>query len=152
MYELFLTALVEESDISAASSVLGGICGMPPWETVSRVLYFQGPPRPAGISNQSSIEKPVSRNAIFLWKDLHQNLARQSFVLQARYDVLRDRDMGRSPGAEAAAVDLDGVPGMLRWTDFPDPPHGRPLVMQRKMVELWEQKHLPSVMRDNQYQ
>lgn len=120
---------------------------MPPWESVNRVLYFQGPPRPAGISNQSSIDRTV-RNSGAWWKELHQNLGRQSYVVQARYDVLKNRDMG----PDAASVDLDTVPGLLRWTDFPDPPHARPLLTQRKIVELWEQRNLPSVMRDNLYQ
>jgi mediator of RNA polymerase II transcription subunit 18 len=146
MYQLYLTALVEDSDFHAACSVLGGLCGMPPWESVQRVLYFQGPPRPAGISNQSSIDKTV-RNVGPLWKELHQNLSRQSFVLQARYEVLKDRDMGPS----ATTASLDDTAGILRWIDFPDPPHGRPWITQRKTVELWEQKNLPSVMRDNHY-
>jgi mediator of RNA polymerase II transcription subunit 18 len=46
-------------------------------------------------------------------------------------------------------MDLDSTMGMLRWTDFPDPPHGRPMLTQRKKVELWDQKKLPSIMRDN---
>lgn len=147
MYQLFLTALVEDSDFHAACSILGGLCGMTPWETVNRVLYFQGPPRPVGISNQSSIDKTV-RNTGFLWKDLHQSLGRQSYVLQARYEVVKERDMG----ASAPPMDLDAIQGLLRWTDFPDPAHARPLLTQRKIVELWDQRYLPSVMRDNLYQ
>ncbi|KAK7431831.1 hypothetical protein QQZ08_001449 [Neonectria magnoliae] len=148
MYEIFLTALVEDGDFGAACAVLGGLCGMSPWESVHRVLYFQGPPRPVGISNQKSIDKPIRKDIGFLWKDLHQNLARQSFVLQTRFEVLKDRDMGPN----AAPVDLDAAPGILRWTDFPDPPHGRPILTQRKKVELWDQRKLPSVMRDNSHQ
>ncbi|GJN73487.1 hypothetical protein PLICBS_007565 [Purpureocillium lilacinum] len=148
MYELFLTALVEDADFQAACAVLGGFCAMPPWETVNRVLYFQGPPRPAGISNQSSIDKPMRKDVAFLYKDLHQNLSRQSFVLQARYEILKDRDMGPS----SAPQDLDAAAGILRWADFPDPPTARPVLTQRKVVELWEQKKLPSVMRDNNFQ
>ncbi|KAJ3541951.1 hypothetical protein NM208_g4357 [Fusarium decemcellulare] len=148
MYELFLTALVEDSDFASACAVLGGFCGMAPWESVQRVLYFQGPPRPMGISNMSSIDKPIRKDTGFLWKELHQNLSRQSYVLQIRYEVLKDRDMGPN----AAPMDLDATPGILRWTDFPDPPHGRPMLIQRKKVELWEQKKLPSIMRDNNHQ
>ncbi|PHH84996.1 hypothetical protein CDD83_1069 [Cordyceps sp. RAO-2017] len=148
MYELSLTAPVEQGDFHSACAVLSGFCAMPPWETTQRVLYFQGPPRPTGISNQSSIDKPMRKDAAVLWKDLHQNLSRQSFVVQTRYDVARERDMGPS----AAPMDLDGTAGILRWADFPDPPHGRPLLTQRKIVEIWEQKKLPGVMRDNHYQ
>jgi mediator of RNA polymerase II transcription subunit 18 len=148
MYELSLTALVEDSDFAAACAVLSGVCAMPPWETRNRVLYFQGPPRASGISNQSSFEKPIRKEVAILWKELHQNLSRQSFVMQARYDILKDRDMGPA----AAPMDLDAAPGILRWADFPDPPHGRPMITQRKKVELWDQRKLPSIMRDNHYQ
>ncbi|CAF3615900.1 hypothetical protein SNK03_003890 [Fusarium graminearum] len=148
MHEIFLTALIEDKDFAGACSVLGGLTNMDPWESIQRVLYFQGPPRPMGIFNQSSIKKPISPpNTGFLWKELHQNLTRQSFILQTRYDVLKDRDMGTN----APAMDLDATQGVLKWTDFPDPPRGQPLLTQRKKVELWEQKMLPSLMRDNNH-
>ncbi|KJK83198.1 hypothetical protein H634G_01327 [Metarhizium anisopliae BRIP 53293] len=147
MYELFLTALVEDKDFNAACAVLSGFCAMSPWETVNRVLYLQGPSRPSGITNQSSIDKPLRKDLALLWKELHQSLSRQSCILQVRYEIVKDRDMGPS----AAPMDLDSMPGVLRWADFPDPPHGRPLLTQRKMVEIWEQKKLLPIMRDNNY-
>ncbi|KAF7558426.1 hypothetical protein G7046_g5746 [Stylonectria norvegica] len=148
MYEIFLTGLVAEKDFDAARAVLGGLCGMDAWESVYRVLYFQGPPRPTGISNQASIDKPIRKENGFLWKDLHQSLSRQSFLLQTRYEVLKSRDFGLN----APATDLDSVSGTLRWTNFPDPPHDRPVLIQRKKVELWDQKKLSSLMRDNNHQ
>jgi mediator of RNA polymerase II transcription subunit 18, fungi type len=171
MYELFLTALIQDEDLEAACSVLEGFCGMRPWETVHRVLYFQGPPKPAGMNNQTSIDKrSLRKDTLMLWKDLHQNLNRQSFILQARYDlqnfkawsggdasaVNADASVGKDPAATAAppaaSSDLNAIPGILRWTDFPDPPHGRPNITQRKKVELWEQKNLVAIMRDNNHQ
>lgn len=147
MYEIFMTAFVEDADFNAACSVLGGLCSMQPWGTINRVLYFQGPSRPVGLSNQASIEKPIRKNVAPLWKELHQSLSRQSFVLQARYEVQKERDLGPA----AAPMELDTMAGILRFTDFPDPPHGKPLLTQRKMVELWEQRAIPSILRDNQY-
>lgn len=148
MYEAFMTSVVEDAEFIPACSVLEGLCSMKAWESVVRVLYFQGPPRPSGLSNQTSIEKPIRKNTAPLWRDLHQNLSRQSFVVQARYEILKDRDFG----ADAKPMELDATPGILRWTDFPDPPHGKPLLMQRKMVELWDQRGLTSVLRDNHHQ
>lgn len=147
MYELSLTAFVEDGDFHATCAVLGGLCGMPSWESVARVLYFQGPPQPVGMANHKSLDKPLRKDTTFLLRDLHQNLSRQPYLLQARYDVVKDRDMGDS----AAPADLDSVPGMLRWTDFPDPPQGRPHITQRKKVEIWEQRHLMSLLNDNRY-
>ncbi|KNB01793.1 hypothetical protein FOXG_04938 [Fusarium oxysporum f. sp. lycopersici 4287] len=95
MHEIFLTALIEDKDFTSACAVLGGLTNMDPWESIQRVLYFQGPQRPM------------------------------------------------------APMDLDATQGILRWTDFPDPPRGQPLLTQRKKVELWDQKKLPSIMRDN---
>ncbi|KOS19390.1 hypothetical protein ESCO_001420 [Escovopsis weberi] len=149
MYEVFLTALVEDRDIIAAKAVLSGYCSMQPWESTHRVLYYQGPSRPSGINNQSSLEKPMRKDNVWLWKELHQNFARQSFILQARYEILRDTDLGTTA---AIPMHLDSTPGVLRWTDFPDPPRGQPFLTQRKKVEIWEQRKLPSVLRDNKHQ
>lgn len=148
MYEIFLTAFVEDKDYDAACSVIGGLCAMKPWESIHRILYFQGPGRPTGLSNQSSIEKPIRKTVAPLWKELHQNLSRQSFVLQARYDVLKERDMG----PEGKPMELKTTPGILRWADFPDPPTSKTHLTQRKMVELWEQRDIPSILKDNHYQ
>ena len=148
MYELSLTAFVGHRDFDAACSIIGGLCSMPPWESLHRVLYFQGPPKPNGIANLNSVEKPVRKDTTVLWKELHQSLSRQSFIVQARYDVLKHRDFGN----EAPWMDLNNTQGTLRWLDFPDPPHGRPMLTQRKKVELWDQKKLPTVMRENRYQ
>lgn len=173
MYELFLTALIEDRELESACSILEGYCGMRPWETVHRVLFFQGPPKAAGIPIQSSIDKPIRKETALLWKELHHGLSRQSFILQARYDLLHyktwapnaEADAGSSsegnPAAAAAAAaapppaacsDLNAIPGILRWADFPDPPQGRPYITQRKKVELWDQKRLPSVLSDNKHQ
>ncbi|KAJ6789784.1 hypothetical protein PWT90_02334 [Aphanocladium album] len=148
MYEVFMTSIVEDAEFTSACSVLEGLCSMKPWESVVRVLYFQGPPRPVGLSNQTSIEKPIRKNVAPLWRELHQNLSRQSYMVQARYEILKDRDFG----SEEKPMELDATPCVLRWADFPDPPHGKPLLTQRKMVELWEQRAIPSVLRDNQHQ
>lgn len=120
---------------------------MKPWESIYRILYFQGPSRPTGLSNQSSIEKPIRKNVAPLWKELHQNLSRLSFVVQAKYEIVKDRDMGIS----GKPIEFKTTPGILRWADFPDPPSSKPLLTQRKMVELWEQRDIPSILYDNNY-
>lgn len=149
MYELFLTALVDDGDFDAACSVLTGLCGMSPWESIHRVLYFQGPPRPGGLPNLSAhLGKAVRKDTGILWKELHQSLIRSSFILQARYEVLKDRDFGPS----APPTDLNSTPGVLRWTDFPDPPRNQPLLTQRKKVEIWDQSNLPTILQSANYQ
>ncbi|RMJ12218.1 hypothetical protein BHE90_000539 [Fusarium euwallaceae] len=144
MYEVFLTAIVDDSSFSAACAVLSGLCGMRPWQNFQRVLYFHGPPRAGGMTNQANMDKPMRKDLVYLWKEISQNLLRQSYVIQARYDVPKD--------PQAAPMDLLATPGMLRWTDFPEPPHGRPMLTQRKKIEIWEQRNLPLVLRDNNYQ
>lgn len=148
MYELFLTALVDDANFEAACYVLSGLCGMSAWESIHRVLYFQGPPRPGGMSNLGVLDKPIRKDMPVLWKELHQGLTRSSFILQARYEVLKDRDMG----PDAPPTDLNSTPGILRWTDFPDPPRGQPMLTQRKKVELWDQQKIPLIMQNNNHQ
>ena len=148
MYELFLTAFVDTNDLEAACSVLSGLCGMPPWESLTRILYYQGPPRPPGLSNYAGLEKLIRKESAYHLKELHMGLSRQSFILQSRYDVRKDRDLGPN----APAIDLDETPGVLSWTDFPDQPHSRPHLTQRRKVEIWDQKKLPTLMSNNKFQ
>lgn len=96
------------------------------------------------MTHQANVDKPMRKDATFLWKEISQNLLRQSYVIQARYDIAKER--------QTAPMDLIATPGMLRWTDFPEPPHGRPMLTQRKKIEIWDQRNLPIVMRDNNYQ
>lgn len=149
MYEVFLSTIVRDEDIKATCSILSGLCAMPAWESLQRVLYFKGPARPNGINNQSSIIKTGQRKDVpGLWKELHQQLSRQSYIVQARYEVFKDKDFGTDTPSN-----FDAQPGVLRWTDFPDPPQKGAAagITQRKKTEIWEQRNLPSIMRDNNY-
>lgn len=149
MYELSLTALVEGADLDSACAILRGYCGMQPWHSTDRVLYFQGPARPAGMGNLSSLGPSIRQNRAKAsqFKELHTKLSKEAFIIQARYDVSRDSHMGPS----SPPMDLNHTPGILRWTDFPDPPHSRPHLTSRGKVEIWDQPGLMAVMADNQH-
>lgn len=147
MYELYLTGTVPDSSLDAACDILSGLCGMKPWNSLTRQLFFQGSLPPSGISSQRSIDKQMRKETAMMWKELHQSLSRQPFLLQARYDIQQDRDMG--PSSNPAP--LDERQGIIRWSDMPDPSHGRPQITQTKIVELWEQRNIPSIMTDNNF-
>lgn len=150
MYELFLTALIEGVDVEPACAILSGVCGMQPWHSTERVLYFQGPARPAGMGNLNSLGPSIrdrQNRKAHQFKELHQKLSKESFILQTRFDVSKDTHLGPS----AAPMDLNSSAGILRWTDFPDPTHNRPHLTSRGKVEIWDQPGLMTVMGDNQY-
>ena len=57
-----------------------------------------------------------------LWQELHQHLMRQSYVLQVRYEVVRDRDFGASNGTTngesngpGSRWDIQSLSKMLIW-------------------------------------
>ncbi|KXJ96645.1 mediator complex, subunit Med18 [Microdochium bolleyi] len=52
--------------------------------------------------------------------------------------------------APPPATDLNATPGLLRWTDFPDPLRDSP-VTQRKKVEIAECRNLLLTMADNNH-
>lgn len=153
MHELFLTAVVPDADIERAKALLQGLSGMTARGTVHRVLYFAGPPQPRGLAVKRAIPQPIQPAQARLWTELHQQMLRQSFVLQARYPVA-NRD---EPGAGSPAILAGSAPGTLRWTDIPDPTGGssatgiQRLVTQRKKVELADTRNLPAILTDNGY-
>ncbi|OAA56201.1 Mediator complex, subunit Med18 [Niveomyces insectorum RCEF 264] len=164
MHELFLTAVVPDAELERAKALLQGLSGMAAYASIQRVLYFAGPPQPRGLVVRRSLPTPLLPTQVRLWSELHQQLSRQSFVVQARY-ALQPADFGQPPllspveggGDGPAAVStarLNSTPGTLRWTDIPDPTPGgggNRLVMQRKKIEIADTRGLPAILQDNNY-
>lgn len=106
MHELFLTAVVSNADFERATAVLQGLCAMSAWQSTHRVLYFTGPPQARGLATiRSLIASPYGNPAQHqpsllakAWQELNQHLSRQSFILQCRYEVFKDKDFGNAQG------------------------------------------------------
>lgn len=152
MYELFLSSIVNDDDLKMACAILGGLCAQEPWHDLHHVVFFRGPKeaQPRGFTRlEAAGIKAMRKDLQMQWRDLVHNLARQSYVVRTKYEVFKDRDFGVS------VPNLNVQQGILHWTDFPDPPpHARPdltPIMQRKKVEIWEQKNLLKVLNDNNY-
>jgi len=95
MHELFLTATVGATDFEQATAVLQGLCAMAAWQSRHRVLYFNGPTQAKGLTNPRSIQpSPYGK----WWTELSQQLSRQSYILQVRYEVFKDGDFGTAAG------------------------------------------------------
>ncbi|CAK7220185.1 hypothetical protein SCUCBS95973_004072 [Sporothrix curviconia] len=158
MHELFITAVVPDADIERAKALLQGLTGMTARHSLHRLLYFAGPPQPRGLSVKRSIPQPIQPAQGRLWAELHQQMVRQSFVLQARYPV-NMAELGASPAASpgSAAIAAGSAPGTLRWTDLPDPTGSNSatgivrLATQRKKLELTDTRNLPAILTDNGY-
>ncbi|KAI1174561.1 mediator complex, subunit Med18 [Nemania sp. FL0916] len=146
MHELFLTASVKQSDFDTACAVLQGLSWMTARRTVYRVLYFAGPSQPKGLSvapPPSALPRAVERQ---LWGDLHKQLLRSSYILQAAYEVAPETDFGRD-----VAMDFNRLPATLRWTDLPDPVRGGGdgMITSRKKIEIPFRHLLPKTLTDN---
>ena len=161
MYELFLTATVGKEDFMMACAIMQGLTWMEARQEVHRVLYFSGPPQPQprGLPNTRSFRQ-AAPTVQPLWTELAKQLARSSYILQLDYEVFRDTDFGGAAagggdgssngdeGKPPAVGDLNAAPGTLRWTDLPDPLRDTP-VIQRKKIEIPDQRNLPAAMADN---
>lgn len=91
MHELFLTTSIPHDGKNWALRILQGYCGMNPDPLVRRRLIWQGPRRrnlpgvnPKLLGNQTPPK-------MALWKTLHEQLVRQSYVVTLLYDVQRDQ-------------------------------------------------------------
>ncbi|KAI2624723.1 mediator complex, subunit Med18 [Hypomontagnella submonticulosa] len=140
MRELFLTASVKDDDFQMACAVLQGLTWMTARQSVHRILFYHGQPQPRPLKNTRVFQQS---RYIPLWKELSNQLARSSYVLQIAYEVVRDRDFGKETTTE-----FNSLPGTLRWTDLPDPLRDTP-VTSRKKIEIPEQINLPSALVEN---
>ncbi|KAI1745800.1 mediator complex, subunit Med18 [Xylaria scruposa] len=145
MHELFLTASVKQCDFDTACAVLQGLSWMTARRTIYRVLFFAGQPQPKGLAGAPPPPNVLPRTAQPLWGELHKQLLRSSYVLQAAYEVSPEADFGKE---NAATMDFTRLPATLRWTDLPDPLRDSPIT-SRKKIEIPFLNSLPRVMMDN---
>ncbi|KAI2463507.1 mediator complex, subunit Med18 [Annulohypoxylon bovei var. microspora] len=143
MRELFLTASVKDADFSMTCAVFQGLTWMTARRSVHRILFFHGQPQPKPLKNTRAFQQS---RLLPLWKELSNQLARSSYVLQVAYEVLPDKDFGKG-----TAMEFHALPGTLRWTDLPDPLRDTP-VTSRKKIEIPDQPALPLAMADNGFQ
>ena len=101
--------------------------------------------RPCRSPHAPPVDSEMCTDAISHKIELAKQLARSSYVLHLEYEV--SPDAGDFGGA-GVAVDLNAAPGTLRWTDLPDPLRDTP-VIQRKKVEIPDQRNLLAAMADN---
>lgn len=87
MHELFTSAIVPHTLVDEVLKILQGLCAMTPIRHLERRLIFEGPKVPpllgmrgAQLQNQNSANAP-------LWKELHEQLVRQSYYITISYDI-----------------------------------------------------------------
>ncbi|ESZ97092.1 hypothetical protein SBOR_2522 [Sclerotinia borealis F-4128] len=152
MHELFLSASVDSEDVSRALRLLQGYCGMIPQHFIRRRLVFEGPRSRNNLKGlDPSFLKQQSPNKQFWWKNLNDQLIRQSYVLTLIYDV--DRSQFGQPekqvGSEEGKLGLlpcDEVPGTLRWTDLPDPANAA-IVNSRVFIAIENERSLCKLLQ-----
>ncbi|TAQ86926.1 hypothetical protein B7494_g4760 [Chlorociboria aeruginascens] len=144
MHELYLSATVANDDRLRSLKILQGFCAMNPQPLIRRRLFWEGV-RIRGV-DQGFILKQLQPKQ-YLWRQLQEQLSRQSFLVTSIYDVNRDQfghtesnetSANGDPAREASQVSdkyllleisltvrslfmFDDVPGTLSWTDIPDP-------------------------------
>lgn len=171
MYELFLTAFVNDVDFDNARSILSSYCWSDPNTRIYRVFHFGGPPQPKPLAKRNNINgiRPAPDPFMFglpgadalqppqagayvdpAWKELSDIVKKQSYIVTARYQVSKATDFG-GPGPHK---NLASSPGALFWSEIPDPASvagGQSRVMQRKKVDIWDQLNLPQVLTENEF-
>ncbi|QSZ31587.1 hypothetical protein DSL72_001154 [Monilinia vaccinii-corymbosi] len=152
MHELFLSASVESEDVPRALRILQGYCGMIPQPFIRRRLIFEGPRSRnnlKGLDPSFLKQQPPSKQS--WWKNLNDQLIRQSYILTLIYDVERSQfgQPAKEVGSEEGRPGLlpcDEVPGTLRWTDLPDPANAA-IVNSRMFIAIENEKSLCKLLQ-----
>ncbi len=91
MHELFISAAVSHSLVNEILKILQGLCAMTPVRHLEHRLIFEGPKGPPLLGIRGAqLQKQNSAN-ILLWKELHEQLVRQSYYITISYDVDEDQ-------------------------------------------------------------
>ncbi|KAN0108125.1 Mediator complex, subunit Med18 [Hyaloscypha variabilis] len=154
MHELFLSTQVANEDLQRALRILQGYCGMKPVTFLRRRLIWEGPRMRNGLKGIDA--GFLKRQSQPIWRSLHEQLIRQSYIITLLYDVKREQfGEGEKAGVqdgeegqkeEDPVIDCDQLLGILRWTDLPDPAGGRP-VNSRLLVNIENERGLCTLLK-----
>lgn len=89
MHELFLTTHISNDDLSRTVQILQGFCGMKPVSLLQRRLMWEGPRARTNLKGIDPgfimAQQPPLLAA--LWRGLHEQLVRQSYIITLVYAV-----------------------------------------------------------------
>lgn len=116
MYELFMTAIVNDVDFDRARSLLSGYCWSEPNARVYRVIHYEGPNPPRPLTKTTSIRGIPPQPDPFMyglpgadpvvvslpgasyidpdWRILSDILKKQSYILTTRWELSQKADFG----------------------------------------------------------
>jgi len=156
MHELLIVATVPEKKVKGVLMILQGLCAMTPTRQLEWRIIFEGPKSTplSGIgSAQIQTRKPTN---LQLWKELHDQLVRQSYYLTVVYNV-DESIFGRASSAkdgenpaEEKSLDVEQLRGTLRFLDIPDPPGTRP-ANSRLVIPIKDELQLPTFLTGIRY-
>ncbi|KAH8892479.1 hypothetical protein GQ53DRAFT_822695 [Thozetella sp. PMI_491] len=147
MHELFLTAIIADSDVPQARAILRGICATRERHGFSHLVFYHQPAavgQPQGLPALKGIQKHSHAANLKQWAELHQIFTKLSFVVQVRYDLDENAlKQGNEPASDAAKL------GVFRWNDIPEPTGPRAVIhVQRRMLEI-KDKNLDRILQEN---
>lgn len=90
MHELFTTAVVQDVLVEETLKILQGLCAMTPVRQLQWRLIFEGPKAPPLVGIQGPQMQSRKQANIPLWKELSEQLVRQSYYMAVSYEVNED--------------------------------------------------------------
>lgn len=102
MHELFTTAVVPSELVGEILKILQGLCAMTPTHNFERRLVFEGPKAPPLVGIAGPQVQGRKQTNIALWKELHDQVVRQSYYLTASYEIDEARFRGSHPNEDVA--------------------------------------------------
>ncbi|KAK3684188.1 mediator complex, subunit Med18 [Podospora appendiculata] len=148
-HELFLTAIVPDESMLKARAVLGGVCEMRERHSFTKVRYVRRTdPSPKGLHTIKELQKEKGPNLPH-WQEMHQILAKQSYVLQELIDITPEVVL---LAPRSTVIVPPSRPRRLRFSDLPDPlnKNNPPAITQRKMLEITDHR-LDKILADNKF-
>ncbi|CAD6500458.1 BgTH12-07635 [Blumeria graminis f. sp. triticale] len=152
MHEVFLESIILQEDLEKTVQVLQGYCNMAPANLLRRKTYWQGPKirNPKGLNLEHDIVKLAAPAKKLLWKSLHEYLSKQSYVLTVTYNIDSETHAGKDSEGDECPINLDELPGTLRWTDVPEPGVNK-LVYSRLFITIEDETNLCEVLNSSNY-
>jgi mediator of RNA polymerase II transcription subunit 18 len=90
MHELFLISHLSDDEVQRALRIFQGYCGMSPVTLLRRRMTFEGPRLKQLKGIEPTFIKDQERGKQHLWRSLHDQITRQSYVITLIFDINKD--------------------------------------------------------------
>lgn len=155
MYEIFITAVVQNEDILKARAILAGVTKSQEYHHFMRIQHFEPQDLSTrGLPTIKEIQKERNTNPhVPAWVELNTILLKQQYTVRIHTKINKDEvESAKNDSGNRPVIPPNRV-RVLKWCEMPDPPsqHLAPWISQRRALDILDPR-AENILLANRFQ